>query len=203
MVDSRLRGNDDIFCSAASLKSEQGFTLLEVLLVLVLMGLAASVVVPTVGAGNSSQQLEKQARQFALQTEMVIRQAMMNGRHYGFRETEEGYRFVSWQSDQWLPVENDRFMQPVTLDESMQLEVRHGSSHWQAALEHESRDRPTLLEKDFAVIDKQERYEPELFFWSSGEISPADVVFCFDHNQQSCWLVTLEETGQLSVSRES
>lgn len=184
-------------------ESEQGFTLLEVLLVLVLMGLATSVVVPTIGIGSSPQQLEQQARQLALQIEFAARQAMMDGRNYGLSETDEGYRFVSWQSDQWLPVENDRFMQAVTLDESLQMEIRHGSSHWQAALEYESRNQSSLLEKDFAVIEKQERYEPELLFWSSGEISPADVAFCFEDKQQSCWLVTLEEAGQLLVSRES
>lgn len=184
-------------------KPEQGFTLLEILLVLVLMGLAASVVVPTVGIGNSSQQLEQQARQFALQAEMATRQAMMDGRNYGVRKTDEGYRFVSWLSDEWGPVDNDRFMQPVSLDTALRLEIRHGSSHWQAALEYENQNQPSLLEKDFAVIEKQERYEPELFFWSSGEISSADVAFCFEEKQQQgCWLVTLAENGQLSVARE-
>ena len=182
---------------------EKGFTLLEVLLVLVMIGLAASIAVPAISTGNNSQQLEKQARQLALQVEMANRQALMDGRHYGFRQTDEGYRFVAWHVDQWFPVDNDRFMQPVTLDESVALDIRHGSSHWQAALEYENRNQESLLAEDFAVIEKQERYEPDLFFWSSGELSPADILFCSDNRQQPCWLVTLEETGQISVGRES
>ena len=188
--------------ASGSHRTEKGFTLLEVLLVLVLMGLAASAVVSTVGVGNSSQQLEQQARKFALQAEMAIRQAMMDGRHYGFRQTDNGYRFVSWQPGGWLPVDNDRFMQAVILDDPVQMQIRHGSSYWQAALEYENHNRTALLEKDFAIIDKQESHEPEVLFWSSGEISPADVAFCFVDTQQSCWLVTLEESGHLVVSRE-
>ena len=188
--------------ASGSHRTEKGFTLLEVLLVLVLMGLAASAVVSTVGVGNSSQQLEQQARKFALQAEMAIRQAMMDGRHYGFRQTDNGYRFVSWQPGGWLPVDNDRFMQAVILDDPVQMQIRHGSSYWQAALEYENHNRTALLEKDFAIIDKQESHEPEVLFWSSGEISPADVAFCFVDTQQSCWLVTLEESGYLVVSRE-
>lgn len=184
-------------------KTERGFTLLEVLLVLVLMGLAASIVVPTVSTGNNNQQLETQARRFVLQAEMANRQALMDGRHYGFRLTDDGYRFVVWEAGDWLPINNDRFMTEVNLDELMTVHIRHGSSHWQAALEYESRNQSSLLEKDFAVVEKQERHEPDLYFWSSGEVSPAEIAFCFDDRQSSCWLVTQEESGEMFMDRES
>ena len=186
------------------ISAQKGFTLLEILLVLVLMGLASSAVIPTINVGNSSVQLENQARQFGLQAEMTGRLAWADGRDLGLQLTDDGYRFLYWGQDKWQPLEDERYLQASTVDEAIEMNVQPGSSHWQAALEYENRAQKSLLQSDFAKPStSKERYEPDLHFWSSGEVSPADISFCFTDSQHPCWWVMVKETGEVTVSRET
>lgn len=181
---------------------QKGFTLLEVMLVLVLMGLATSVVIPSVSVGNSSVQLEKQARQLGLQLDMAARLALMDGRDIGLQFVPEGYRFIVWDIDKWTPLEQERYLQPNELKEGIELDFYPGASHWAAAIAHEEQGQQRLTERDFAVSSKEERYEPDIFFWSGGEVTPVDISFCPDRGNLPCWWVMMEETGNIDVNRD-
>lgn len=90
-----------------------GFTLLELLVVVLIIGLGIAMVSLSVGGKDSSQQLRTEARQLGSQLSLVMEEAVLSGYHWGvdfFRLIDEqgeqryGYRWLSYTvEDGWLP----------------------------------------------------------------------------------------------------
>ena len=60
-----------------------GFTLMEVMLVILLMGLTAAAVTMSIGNSGPQQALDRTARQFIAATEMVLDETVLSGQFIG------------------------------------------------------------------------------------------------------------------------
>ncbi len=95
-------------------RRQSGFTLLEVMLVLLLMGLVVGTVSFTSLSSSKEAELEEQARRFQVVVNMVSDFAVLNQLQIGLRietaETEEnGYYFVTLDEEQqWQRFEPER-----------------------------------------------------------------------------------------------
>ncbi|WP_242667250.1 type II secretion system minor pseudopilin GspH [Parendozoicomonas haliclonae] len=166
---------------------QQGFTLLEILLVLLLIGLAGSYVVGSVLPKDSRRQTETQAEQFAAVAALARSEALVSGRDYGIRLTQYGYSFVFYRSGEWQDVDKIRTLQSRDMPDGLQLSFKPGESVWQESLaqEEKSEDRETDIEN-----------KPDIYLWSSGEISPGQVsIQASGHTL----LVVLTEMGNIRV----
>jgi general secretion pathway protein H len=85
---------------------EAGFTLVELMVVLVIVGLMASVAVLTIPRGPS---LSAEADQFAARLTRAKEEAVMTNRAIGVRVTEEGYAFRARTPDGWRPLAEGPF----------------------------------------------------------------------------------------------
>ncbi|WP_332308863.1 type II secretion system minor pseudopilin GspH [Salinimonas marina] len=94
-----------------------GFTLLEVMLVLLLMGLATSVVIFNGFSTDKTEQLEQQARRFQVLTDMASDYAVMNQQQLGIRIDPQanGYFFMALDEDnRWQQLEGVEVYAPVS-----------------------------------------------------------------------------------------
>lgn len=78
---------------------EGGFTLVEVLMVVFIIGLSAGLVVLTLPSRDSAQLIE--AKAFAQDIQRVQDVAILTGRPTGIRLRERGYDVVEWRNDVW------------------------------------------------------------------------------------------------------
>ncbi|CAM3438484.1 type II secretion system minor pseudopilin GspH [Parendozoicomonas haliclonae] len=170
-------------------KNNRGFTLLEILLVLLLMGLAGSVVVGRVMPENSRGEAIKQAERFAALTGLLRDQALQQGKEYGVQFDKTGYRFLRLAHSQWQTVDNDRRLKPQSLDTDFGVVFTPGESVWLESLEHED-----LQEED--DDNEQPTNLPDIYLWSSGEISPGELVF---RSVKPELKVVLQESGDIYV----
>ena len=118
-----------------SFHRQSGFTLLEVLLVAMLMGLVATAVTLSMGGARGDRELDKQARRFMATLQQAQEYSVMDGRLLGLRVEENGWQFMSRdpKDRKWRALTGDRLLGPVTLPEGMTLAVELEGRHSRGA----------------------------------------------------------------------
>ncbi|MEO7916739.1 MAG: type II secretion system minor pseudopilin GspH, partial [Dokdonella sp.] len=86
--------------------SQRGFTLLEILVVVVIIGVLAGAVVMAVDSG-SGRQLDREARRFGALLEQACEQAELGGRDLGVLMLDDGYGFANQVDGYWKPQPRD------------------------------------------------------------------------------------------------
>ncbi|HAS77079.1 MAG TPA: type II secretion system protein GspH, partial [Marinobacter adhaerens] len=74
---------------------QTGFTLIEILVVLVVVGLLASLAVFTMGGSSQQRELENEVRELYLLMQTASEQAVLNNLELGLKLEEDGYQFVA------------------------------------------------------------------------------------------------------------
>ena len=189
----------------------KGFTLLEIMLVLLLLGLATSVVVPNITFSNGSAELQRAAERFVVLVETAHEEAILSGRDLGVVINDNDYEFVQFGEDGWESITHDRLLRQTTLEENFRMRFTPGETVWHTSLQQQQQD--TLLEDWFTK--PEELKEPHLYIWSSGDMTPAEIVFSIQSSGSAIrstsrlssrlpsFTIQVEETGDVHFSEDS
>lgn len=85
-----------------------GFTLVELMVVLLIIGLMASVVVFSIPGGSSA--LEEDAQRFAARTAALRDNAILQSRPMAVQVTPSGYSFLERRKGSWSVIEDKPFV---------------------------------------------------------------------------------------------
>ncbi len=180
-----------------------GFTLLEVMLVLVLIGMASTMIIPRLPSGSGAAQLNHDTEKLAALIQLAQETALINGRNLGFGQitndkTGDGYLFLELEAGGWTTIKKNRFMKKVALPDDMVLTLRKSNSFWLPALEYEATTDIKITGSRQIVRPREKKsIKPDLIFWSSGEITPAELTLCVRNKKELCRRVIMEETGEI------
>lgn len=105
------------------MKPCRGFTLLELLVVLVIIGIILSFAVLSVGDGGLEQQAEEETRRLAALMDLAAEQAILESRELGMVFLPSGYRFVTHVVEAWQEINDDTLLRPRTLPEGLHIEL--------------------------------------------------------------------------------
>lgn len=83
-----------------------GFTLLEVLVVVAIIGVMASLAVLSIGNRALDDRLEAEARRLQELIALAADEALLQGVELGFVQTVDGYGFLAFKDGRWLPLED-------------------------------------------------------------------------------------------------
>lgn len=136
-----------------------GFTLIEILVVMVVVGLLAAIAVVNLGGGQERRQLENSVRELYLLMQTASEQAVVNNQELGLMLTDTGYRFVIYsdKDDDWV-AQGERLFSPRTWPD------------WLVATPIIDNDLPRLASQEDVA-------RPDIVFFSSGEITPFELEF--------------------------
>ncbi|MFK7912598.1 MAG: type II secretion system minor pseudopilin GspH [Pseudomonadales bacterium] len=185
--DPQYRGNNP------RLNRAEGFTLLEVLVVVAIIGILTGVVVVNFTGASGAQQMESQAEQLMLRMDLARQRAVQRNRELGLSVTREGYSFAELEREtgRWLPLQERPFV-AVELVETLQL-----------ALRVEGRDGDKEAAGTFAlpVSDSAEDGDPlpDLVFFRSGEITPFELTLS-DLEQRRGWVVVSDGLSSITMA---
>ncbi len=174
-----------------------GFTLLEIMLVIMLMGLVSSAVVMTMPSNSGYKALKLEAQRLASFVEVLSDQALMTSRELGIVVDEQSYQFVFYDAEKklWYALPSEQFKTETKLPEDMELELTLSGFVW------DERDEQEELFEDESVFDEpEEQLIPQIHIMSSGEITPFVIRFRPTDKSEELWLeLEVKMTGEILV----
>ncbi|ELE6597689.1 MULTISPECIES: prepilin-type N-terminal cleavage/methylation domain-containing protein [Vibrio] len=182
------------------MRKHNGFTLIEILLVLVLLSLTAVAVISTLP--TSQKDLSKQyAQSFFQRLQLLNEEAVLSGKDFGVRvdDAKSTYVLLSLTSEGWQPLKLKQIPSKTKLEEDIALQLELGGGAWD---NDERLFKPgSLFDEDmFAEEEDEKKIEPpQVFIFSSAEVTPFTLSF-FPQNGDTFndgWQVIGKESGQI------
>lgn len=101
----------------------RGFTLVEVLVVIVIAGILTGTVLMVIGQSGPAQANQRELVRLSASLEVLCDQALLDGAARGMRFHADGYDFWQYQPDTWLQLPSDSRPRPVRWPEGMRPQV--------------------------------------------------------------------------------
>lgn len=181
----------------------RGFTLLELLVVLVLMGLLTAAGMTTLQYTFDAETADKHAERLAALVALASEEALLTGRELGMRIDDNGYSFLYF---------SEREQAWTTISEAKTFRPRQLPEHIEVALELEGRtvELGSAGEDDAGDADDEAAGEadsdgdfatdpPQVMFFSSGQSTPFRLDL-MDTRDNSQWRLKVDLLGR--VERE-
>ena len=102
----------------------RGFTLLEILVVVIIIGVMATLVVLSIGSRTLDDRLATEARRLQELFALAADEAVLQGVELGFIQTPEGYAFLTLKEGQWVALEDAGPLRSRTLAEPFYLQLQ-------------------------------------------------------------------------------
>ena len=103
--------------------NSQGFTLIELMLVIALMGIVVSFVQFAFRDDQLEQELHQQAEQFIAVFEAASEYGMLNNIELGLVVSEQHYQFVGYDGTQWTELADNDALTSFTMPDQVSLEL--------------------------------------------------------------------------------
>jgi general secretion pathway protein H len=161
-------------------KPSGGFTLIEVMVVVVIMGILINFAVLSLRSHSPLDQLNKETQRLKSLIEIASEEALLRSSFIGVDITETGYGFLRLEEELWQPLDDTLFR-----DRELPEEIRISVTSAQ----------PTSDEDEDI-----ERGTPEIILLNSGEITPFDLKISSIH-ADDYFRFQGNETGELTLER--
>lgn len=140
---------------------EEGFTLFELLITVVIIGIVVSMAVLSIG-NNQSERERQITSQLATITDFARENAVFNSRELALFFWEHGYAFYSLEENEWQLITDDDVLRPREIPEDVEIALHLEGLKAELA--------------DVSPTDSREKPIPQVFILSSGEITPFEVL---------------------------
>ena len=156
-----------------------GFTLVELLVTLVIMGLLAGMATIAVG-GRAHRQARDEAERLYQLLGFASEEATLQGEELGVVIGEDAYSFMRFDGEveDWVPMEEPHFAEH-TLPPAIHVEVELGESY------------------ELPAGGKDDTGKPEILVLSSGEISPFKVEFISTDSEAPAARINSDGSGTI------
>ena len=166
----------------------KGFTLIEILVVIVIISISVGLVVVNFTTGGVDKKAEEEVIRLQQLLRMAHQQSVIRAEEYGVRFYKTGYRFMKYDelNKQWVDIPNDRLLRHRLLAEPLELylyieqlsvEIPESTDDDPEPAEEtgltneDDNTQTTTRAPALNSIDKQ-IIKPQIFLLSSAELTP-------------------------------
>ncbi|KUI97061.1 type II secretion system minor pseudopilin GspH [Vibrio sp. MEBiC08052] len=188
------------------MKYHRGFTLLEIMLVLVVISLGSMVVVMSL-PDRSQDEVQQTAERLYQRLQLLSEDAVFSGRTYGLYvdEKKHEFRFLMLSDKGWENLESQSPIKgELTTAEGTTFRFERGGGVWNNP-ERLFSQESLFEDMDFPDQNEDEKPipPPQVFILSSGDVTPFSIQFWADSTPDSLWLVETSEDGILHIRTPS
>ena len=164
-----------------SVRQAAGFTLIEIMIVVFIIGLITAAAVITFGGDRRDTELDKEAQRLDALFDYVREQAELQTRDYGFRVNAKGYSFVTFDvlQNQWREAGEDDALRLREFPEGILPEV--------------------VVEGRAIVLDRKEPsvkdFKPQIMIFANGDLSSFEVSLQREGGSDRARIYSDEETN--------
>lgn len=197
----------------------RGFTLVELLVVVLIIGLGISVIGINIG-GDQHRQLRLEAKDFANQTGLIMQEAALSNRQWAvdlfrdYRDGEEffGYRWLILSTDgEWVTPLDETLAEEYAFSPGTGLRLTLDGSDVEQLIEDKqkisaeeaagkARERADIIDEDGSIAES-DPVEPEIWLLSSGEMRSFKLVVFDRQNPESFVTLVGDELGRVSLDK--
>jgi len=160
-----------------------GFTLIEIMVVMVLIGVILTFATLSIGDGGLERKLEQEAQRLASLLTLASQESIMQSKEMGVFFDRQGYYFYVLGEQQWHALTDpDDIFRPRILPPEIQTEIR--------------------LEGEPIRLNEATTNAPQVLLLSSGEVTPFDILFTAETDETLRYRLTATALGKISVQRE-
>lgn len=171
-------------------RTQSGFSLLELLVVVLIIGILSTMFTLSVGLTGSDRELEDETDRLVAVIDLARDEAIMQGREIGMRFFIDGYEFATFHEDFVEYYDTDE-SQPVGQPGEEDEDENTDQSEWIVmsnekllgqrqltpgiVLELEIDERSVILDRQVEQDEDDEQdneYQPQIVLFSSGDVSP-------------------------------
>jgi len=162
-----------MFPPVSPVRRSAGFTLLELMVVLVIIGIIFSFAMLSLGGDDLGELMEQETQRMMTLLELASDEAVLRGEELAVLFSEDGYEFLVLNEDLWQATAEDRLLKAYTLPADIELRL-------------EIEGEPPILTASAAEVeeidyyeeeaDEEEELQPQVFILSSGEMTPFTVM---------------------------
>lgn len=149
----------------------RGFTLIEMLVMLVVIGIAISFVTLSIGIGGRPVELQNEAEKLTGMLQLALEEAVLTGKPFGLRIEETLARDGTQFTYEWSVLEQGAWQQLGQHPVLRQGQAAAGID-LDLVLEGVAIDLRQEKKDDEDAAALQERYLPDIFILQSGELTP-------------------------------
>ncbi|MEM7279707.1 MAG: type II secretion system minor pseudopilin GspH [Pseudomonadota bacterium] len=182
-----------------------GFTMIEVLVVVMIIGICTAILVPQLGNLGSDQTLKTEARRMTVLMELASDEAVIQGREYGIRFGQGNLIFYELDLDTgaWEEVQGDDSLRERRLPEA--ASYRLWVEDREIELDRDAREFPEEDNEKTLDADGNEIKigpPPHIAILSSGEMTPFELLIERDFDPTQ-FIVSGDSFGAIAIKEET
>ena len=167
-----------------SLTKQQGFTLLELLVVIVIIGIVTTFVSLSL-RGNQTDVLEQEAQRLHALLDLTAHESISKTTEMGVYFADDHYQFYHLNEGQWQLLVGDEILSVHTLPESLTLQVDI------EGISMPNNPNTTDLSNE----------NPQVLFFTDGELTPFRCILSLKRDLQKYYIIQGMLNGQLNLQQ--
>ena len=166
--------------ASALISKQRGFTLIEVMVVVVLIGLMASLVQFNFSGNKPEDKLKHESARFAAIFEVAADYGMLNNIELGLIVKKDSYQFLGYDGTRWTEIPEQDWQANVTVPEDIVLSMELDDLPIEEPMLFDADTFKEKDEDDFTLRSKEEQEEkiiPQVYILSGGDLTPFSLTF--------------------------
>lgn len=162
-----------------SKKRLAGFTLIEIMVVIVIIGIMASVVQFNFHGNEPDKLLEKESQRFSAIFNAAAEYSMLNNIELGLVIEENTYQFLAFDGEDWVPTSDNKFLESYTLPEDLTMTLTLDDLPLDEAplidILRENEESDLLFSG--SELEEEKKLIPQVYILSGGDLTPFTLRF--------------------------